>query len=64
MVRIERESAIWWRFSATVVITRLISPFFSRSTTCGRPSFTLSTGLTGMPAASSAAAVPRVATSS
>ncbi|MNT62831.1 hypothetical protein D3C72_2005920 [compost metagenome] len=61
-VRIERESAIAVRVSSTVVNTSASSPFLIMSTICGRPSLTLLTVLTGMPAASMADAVPRVAT--
>ena len=58
-----RESAIAVRVSSTVVKTSWISPPFSMSTMCGRPSLTLLTARTGMPASAIAAAVPRVATS-
>ncbi|CFL94017.1 Uncharacterised protein [Bordetella pertussis] len=62
-VRMVRESAMALRRSSTVLITSETSPFLTMSTMCGRPSVTLLTTCTGMPAASISAAVPRVATS-
>ena len=51
------------RRSSTELMSSEISPFFSMSTTWGRPSCTLLTGVTGMPASAMAPAVPLVATS-
>ena len=56
-VRMVRESAMALRRSSTVLMTSEISPFFTMSTMCGRPSVTLFTSCTGMPAASISAAV-------
>ena len=63
-VRMARLSAIALRRSSTVLITKAMSLFLIMSTMWGRPSVTLLTVLTLIPAASMAAAVPRVATSS
>jgi hypothetical protein len=62
-VRILTSSArgVW---PAGVLITSLISRFFSRSSVFGRPSHNFDTRLTFNPAASSTAAVPPVATRS
>ncbi len=57
----ERESVMAVRFSSTVLITSTISLFLIMSTMWGRPSVTLFTAVTAMPAASMAVAVPRVA---
>ena len=63
-VRIWRESAIALRRSSTVLMTKAISLFLMMSTTCGRPSVTLLTAVTGKPACWMAAAVPLVGVTS
>ena len=55
-------SPMWMMVTMTVVFVIIaISSFMIMSTMCGLPSETLFTAFTGTPAASIAAAVPRVA---
>src|SRR5690606_13039156 len=56
------ESITALRFSSTVLMTSAISLFLIMSTMCGRPSATLLTDSTAIPAAAIADAVPLVAT--